>query len=148
MKPTRNAREAEDAFRDRLGRAIHNDALWRIGARACESTRLSLVPSVATSSPTRRAPRYQLVEGEVLAGTVRRMPQPDTPFGHWLVIDRPRAGAVAIQASAKSGHSVLERELARLEVRAGDEIRVTYAGVRATRDGLRSYRAYHVERIG
>jgi hypothetical protein len=110
-----------------------------------------LRPEPAESFPARGAVRYELAEGERLEGVVRRLPRPGTPWGNRLFLsavssETPwgREAVFAINATAKHGHVVLERELARLKVRVGDRITVAYLGKRNTLDGARTYRDYQI----
>jgi hypothetical protein len=84
-----------------------------------------------------------LNEGESITGTVLRLPTPGAFNGSRLFIGMPDE-VVGITATAKSGHTLLERGLRHVAV--GDKITITYRGKRVTVDGERSYRHYEVER--
>jgi hypothetical protein len=73
---------------------------------------------------------------------VQRLPTPRARLGTRLFIGTP-GGVLAIPATAKRGHTVLERELKTVKV--GDHIAVTFHGFRVTRDGERTYRDYELE---
>lgn len=88
-----------------------------------------------------------MYEGEILEGTVMRLPTPGTRNGNRAFIFT-NDGLLGIPATARKGHSVLERELPELEVRVGDDVVITYNGMRNTADGERRYRHYTVERRG
>jgi len=85
--------------------------------------------------------RYELDEGEVIQGFVFRKPQPRARWGTFLFLGT-KNGVLAIAATAGRGHTVLERELAK--VRPGDYVTIEFAGWRETLDGERSYRDYHL----
>lgn len=88
--------------------------------------------------------RYELVDGEVLRGTVVRLPQRGGFDGTRLFL-RTDSGEVGIPATASRGHTVLERLLMDHHVGVGDFIAVTYTGKRLTADGERTYRDYRLE---
>ena len=88
---------------------------------------------------------YEMVTGEVLAGVVLRLPSPGAQWGNRLFLETDD-GVVAISATAKKGHTVLERKLQQHSIGPGDEIEITYRGMCRTQDGEREYRSYFVRR--
>jgi hypothetical protein len=89
---------------------------------------------------------HELIAGERVRGTVRRLPRPGTKIGNYLLLDTDD-GVIAIPATAKRGHTVLERLLTEEEIAVGDRIAVSFHGKRRTRDGQREYRHYELERL-
>jgi hypothetical protein len=85
-----------------------------------------------------------LIEGERVSGVVLKTPRPGEPRGNFLILETTN-GPIALGASVKQGATVLGRELARQQVRVGDEVAITYLEMRATADAQRRYRAYAVE---
>ncbi len=85
---------------------------------------------------------HELVEGESISGVVLRLPTPGAFNGRRVFIATPE-DVVGLHATAKTGHTVLERELE--HVRPGDRVTITNHGWRDTADGERSYRDYMVE---
>lgn len=96
-------------------------------------------------SATRYARRYELIEGEVVAGRVERLPGAGVPYGNRLFLERSAGDILALAATAKTGHAVLERELTRQEVRVNDRVAILYTGKVRTVDGERTYRDYQLE---
>jgi hypothetical protein len=94
------------------------------------------------ATPTRpSAPFIELAAGDEVAGRVVRLAQPGVAAGSRLFL-KTAAGLVAVPATAKKGHCVLERLLADHRVCVGDHVTVGYRGKRSTVDGLREYRDY------
>jgi hypothetical protein len=91
--------------------------------------------------------RYELNEGETVAGEVVRLPEPGAYNGSRLFLRSEDGAVVAIRGTAKAGHTVLENQLAKLNVTVGDRIRVVFQGWGETDDGF-PYRAEVVNRIG
>jgi hypothetical protein len=85
--------------------------------------------------------RRELAEGERMTGVVPKLPSPGMVDGNRLAL-RTADGVVSIPATARRGWSVLERELAGVQV--GDLITVRFVAWRATIDGVR-YRLARVE---
>ena len=85
---------------------------------------------------------HQLEEGESISGMGLRLPTPESFNGRRVFIATPEE-VVGVLATAKAGHTVLERELE--HVRPGDRVTIKNHGWRATADGERSYRDYTVE---
>ena len=90
--------------------------------------------------------RVELRDGEALVGTVVRMPRDGAFSGGSVFLERDDGEVVAIPATAKKGHTVLERLLR--EVSVGDEVDITYRGRRPTEDGEREYRSYSLRVLG
>lgn len=89
---------------------------------------------------------YELIEGEVVRGTVARLPTPNSFNGTRLFVRVGNVGSViAFHATASRGHMLLERALEGVGV--GDEIEVAYHGKRETQDGAREYRVYQVRSL-
>lgn len=84
-----------------------------------------------------------LNEHECFSGIVDRLPMPGAPNGNSLYLSNEQEKR-AIHATAKTGHTVLERKLAELCVRVGDRVQIVYLGKRPTADGEREYRLYEV----
>lgn len=87
--------------------------------------------------------RDEMDEGQTLTGAVLRLPTPNAFNGNRLFLNT-EDGVVGLRATARSGHTVLERELESLRVRVGDRISILYLGKRPTFDGKREYRLYEV----
>ena len=85
----------------------------------------------------------ELEEGERIEGLVMRLPAPGAFCGNSLLL-RTDDALVALPATAKKGHAVLERKLVQHEVRVGDWVAIRYPGRRRTQDGEREYRHYDV----
>jgi hypothetical protein len=81
----------------------------------------------------------ELREGERVVGAVVRLPRGGT-FNGGSVFLEVDGEVIALPASAKKGHTVLERRLS--IARPGDEVEITFEGWRATADGERRYRHY------
>jgi hypothetical protein len=82
----------------------------------------------------------ELREGERIVGAVVRLPRGGTFNGGSVFLELDGGEVVALPASAKKGHTVLERRLS--IARAGDAVEITFEGWRATADGERRYRSY------
>jgi hypothetical protein len=78
---------------------------------------------------------------------VVRLPEPGAYNGSRLFL-RTENGVVAVRATAKTGHTVLENRLAKLNVTVGDRVRVTFEGWGETSDGGFPYRREEVTKIG
>jgi hypothetical protein len=91
--------------------------------------------------------KYRLVEGEIVEGEVARLPQPAAFCGSRLFLVRKPNDTIAITASGRRGHTVLERELHEQQVRVGDRVAIRFYGMRTTVDGERSYRLYEVAHV-
>lgn len=105
----------------------------------CNTRSLPEVP------PARQVRHYELREGETLSGTVTRLPERGTYLGNYLLVrldDAPRT--VALPATRKLGHTVLEGELSRQGVDLGDHVNITWTW-NDTRDGEHHYRHYQLE---
>lgn len=87
---------------------------------------------------------HDLAEGESITGVVLRKPTPTAFNGSRLFLGTSDE-VIGIHATAKSGHTVLERELQDIE--HGDRVTITYHGKRLTGDGEREYRFYKLERV-
>ena len=90
--------------------------------------------------------KRDLLEGEHLAGVVRKVPVAGEFHGNRLIIETDNGTVVSLPATAKKGWTVLERELD--DVKVGDRIDVHFVCWRARRDGNGRYRVVHVERLG
>ena len=86
---------------------------------------------------------HDLAEGETITGTVVRLPERGAFCGSRVFI-AARGEVVGLSATAKVGHTLLERELTHIE--AGDKVSITYFGKRTTVDGEREYRHYELRR--
>jgi hypothetical protein len=86
---------------------------------------------------------HDLAEGESVTGRVVRLPKRGA-FNGSRVFIATRAEIVGLHATAKTGHTVLERQLKGIGV--GDLITIINHGLRMTRDGERYYRHYEVVR--
>lgn len=84
---------------------------------------------------------HELSEGQTLAGTVARLPEAGAFNGSRLFLRTSEGEVLAVRATAKSGHTMLENQLSRLSVTVGDEIAVTFAGWGTTEAGynIRNY---------
>ena len=87
---------------------------------------------------------HELLEGEMLSGTVRRLPEPGVPAGTRLFLEVD-GELISIPAVARRGHTVLERLLLDERVAVGDCITIIFLGWRRTLDEQREYRAYELE---
>lgn len=87
---------------------------------------------------------HDLVEGESITGRVVRLPSPGAFNGSRVFVATP-SEVVGLQATAKTGHTVLERKLESIE--HGDLVTITFHGKRPTADGEREYRLYTLERL-
>lgn len=83
----------------------------------------------------------------MLEGIVERLPSAGGFHGRRLFVRVDSGAVLALVASAKLGHTVLERELAKQRIQVGDDIRVTFAGWRKSA-AEHQYRDYKIERIG
>jgi len=90
--------------------------------------------------------KYTPIEGEVIDGTVLRLPSRHTFNGSRLFVRRDDNSTIGFPATAKTGHTLLERALREQQVHVGDHIVVRYFGKRTTADGERSYRFYRVDK--
>ncbi len=91
---------------------------------------------------------YELAEGESVAGEVVRLPERGAFNGSRLFLRRSDTGEVlAIRATAKVGHTVLEKKLVKMDIQVGDHVRVAFQGWAETGDGF-PYRHEEVNRIG
>jgi hypothetical protein len=90
---------------------------------------------------------YELVDGERVEGVVVQIPKVGAANGNRLFLRRADGDTIAIDATAKRGHTVLERQLRELRVKPGNTISITYFGKCRTLDGEREYRNYSVEVI-
>ena len=80
-----------------------------------------------------------LREGERVVGTVVRLPRGGT-FNGGSVFLEVGGEVIGVPASARKGHTVLERLLSAVCV--GDVVEITFKGERVTADGGRRYRDY------
>ena len=87
----------------------------------------------------------EMEEGETISGTVLRLPAPNVFNGNRLFL-KTQDEVIGLRATARTGHTVLKRELTGLRVRVDDRITITYKGKRPTFDGTREYRLYEVSR--
>lgn len=87
---------------------------------------------------------YELADGETITGTVVRLPTRAADNATRLFLRLPDRRVIGIPASARKGHTLLERQLEDLEVIVGDTLTIVYAGKRRTADGEREYRLYDV----
>lgn len=83
----------------------------------------------------------ELIDGDDFSGVIVKLPTPRDFNGSRLFLDTS-AGVIGIHATAKRGHTLLERALEGFQV--GDRIRIVFHGMRTTADGGRSYRHYEV----
>jgi hypothetical protein len=88
---------------------------------------------------------YELAEGETLAGTVLRLPQAGAFNGSRLFVRKPGGEVLAIRATAKAGHTVLENQLKRHGVEPGHEVSITLEGWGTTTEGY-NMRLYELRR--
>lgn len=75
---------------------------------------------------------------------ILRKPTPAAFCGSFVFVGTPDE-VIGMRATAKSGHSVLERELRRVKV--GDRVVITYFGKRPALGGSYLYRHYEVDRL-
>jgi hypothetical protein len=87
---------------------------------------------------------YEVEPGDRIEGTVMRLPQRGAFNGSRVFIADHTGDVLALSATAKIGHALLERGLTTNRVRVGDRISVTFHGIKPTRDGERHYRHYEV----
>lgn len=87
---------------------------------------------------------HDLAEGESITGRVLRKPTARAFNRSRVFIGTPNE-VIGMHATAKTGHTVLERELQ--DIDPGDRVTVTFLGWRTTTDGERSYRHYEVVRL-
>jgi hypothetical protein len=92
------------------------------------------------------ARHYDLRAGEQVTGIVVRLPQHGAYLGNSLLLGLDGGDLVALEATAKRGYTVFERELQRAAVRTGDQIRITFVRW-AVSAGGNSYRDFRVERL-
>lgn len=91
----------------------------------------------------RRATRHELVEGEVVAGRIAKLPKSGAPFGSWIVLES-EGGPLALPATADRGWTLLERALRDQAVELGDRVRIVFVGWRESREGRR-YRLVQID---
>jgi hypothetical protein len=82
--------------------------------------------------------------GDSIEGVVWRTPCPKLLHGRSLILSEG-SRLVLVDASDKEGHTVLARELVRLEVQTGNRVCINYDG---WREGARRYRLYRVKVLG
>lgn|GEM_PF-6842757 len=87
---------------------------------------------------------HDLAEGESISGVVLRKPTARAFNGSRVFIGTPDE-VIGMHATAKTGHTVLERELQ--DIDPGDQVTITFFGKRQTWDGEREYRFYKVVRL-
>jgi hypothetical protein len=92
--------------------------------------------------------RIELNEGEAVAGEVVRLPEAGSFNGSRLFLKTQSGDVLALKATAKQGHTVLENRLKKLNIQVGDTIRVTFEGWGQTTDGGFPYRHEEVTKIG
>ena len=85
--------------------------------------------------------QVELMEGETIVGVIERLPKENALGGNSLYLNTG-AERISIHATAKRGHTVLERRLDELGVKVGDRISIHYTGKRSTANGEREYRHY------
>ncbi len=83
----------------------------------------------------------ELAVGETVEGAVERLPQPGTTHGNRLFLRTP-IGVVGLNATSRTGHTVLERLLIDLVIEVGESVSITFEGWRSTVTGRREYRLY------
>jgi hypothetical protein len=94
-----------------------------------------------------RGPRlHELIAGERVEGSVRRLPEPGAQLGNYLLLETAD-GVLALGATARKGHTVLERLLVDEGIAVGDDVAITFRGKRRTVDGEHEYRHYELERL-
>jgi hypothetical protein len=86
---------------------------------------------------------FELKPGDEITGGVLRMPVRGAFNGSKIFLDTG-AEIVALAATEKVGHKVLERELGRKQVRVGQRVTIRHGGFRKTNDGQRRYRLEQV----
>ena len=86
---------------------------------------------------------HELKPGEEITGHVLRLPTRGA-FNASRLFLLTDTEIVGFPADARSGHSVLERELGRKGVKLGQKITVAHNGTHRTIDGKRSYRLEQV----
>jgi hypothetical protein len=87
---------------------------------------------------------YELIEGDVVSGTVIRLPMACAHAGTRLFL-RTDTEVIAIPATAGKGHTVLQKLLEERQVAVGDHLAINHRGKRSTLDGLRQYCHYEIE---
>jgi len=85
-------------------------------------------------------------DAHIVEGIVVRMPEPGAPAGNYILLRQGSGCELSIAATARRGHTVLERELERQRVRVGDRLRVEFRGWAGGLDAPgHMYRLYAVE---
>ena len=87
---------------------------------------------------------HELDVNETLVARLLRKPTPDTFCGDLVFVGTPDE-VIALKATAKTGHTLLERELKKVEI--GDMIEITLRGMKTIRNGDRQYRHCEVNRL-
>lgn len=85
-----------------------------------------------------------LHEGESAEGVVLRPPSPGQPHGNRVFLLTDSSDVISLPATAKAGWAVLESELTKKDVAAGDRIAVRFTEWRQTKHGERRYRNVQV----
>ncbi|PZS12460.1 MAG: hypothetical protein DLM64_04860 [Solirubrobacterales bacterium] len=112
----------------------------RLSERATRSVRRH--PAAGERPQATGIRRYELIEGEIVTGRVERLPAAGIDQ---LFLERSAGDVLVLAAAARTGHAVLERELARHQVRVGHRVAIIYTGKVRTVDGARTYRDYQLE---
>lgn len=79
-------------------------------------------------------------EGQVIEGTVLRLPGRGIYSGNRLFLQTSDGEAICVLATGKTGWGAIERSLEAESVKVGDRVAVRFRGWRITKDGERRYR--------
>jgi hypothetical protein len=89
---------------------------------------------------------HDLAEGERVRGKVLRIPTPFAFMGTRLFLETAD-GVLALPATAKRGHTLLDRAIQTKDIQPGDHVEVEFYGWSETQNGERRYRHEEIHRI-
>jgi hypothetical protein len=101
----------------------------------------------AAAADARLARHHDLQPGESITGTVDRLPEHGAYRGNSLLLRLGDGELVALEATAKRGFYVLEREIEQQAIQPGSRVRISFLGWREARSGTHSYRNIRVENL-
>jgi hypothetical protein len=95
----------------------------------------------------RLARHHDLQPGECITGVVHRLPEHGAFRGNSLLLRVEGGELVAVEATAKRGFYVLEREIERQAISPGSRVRIDFLGWREAQSGMHSYRNIKVQKL-